>query len=76
MKTFIYLFQTFKKYLDTFHKAQCICGCTTFVLKRNFIQQKKMPYKICNCSKETKSNETVNCFSNGCYQYLKFIKVN
>ncbi len=64
-----------KKYLDTFPKAQCICGCTTFVLKRNYNCDKRIPTKICTCSRESKANEISDCPSDGCQEYLKFIRV-
>ncbi|KAL4475130.1 hypothetical protein ABPG74_001826 [Tetrahymena malaccensis] len=63
-----------ENYLDSYPKAQCICGCTTFVLKKNFTSSKKMPQKLCNCTKESKQNEASLCPSDGCSEYLRFIR--
>ncbi|KRW99809.1 Protein kinase-like domain [Pseudocohnilembus persalinus] len=67
---------TFKlaaKFLDQLHKSQCICGCTTLILKKNYNQEKKIPTRTCSCSNKRK-NGNYDCPSGQCQEYLDFIK--
>lgn len=60
-------------HLNTFPKVQCLCGCSSLVLKRDFNDEKKISFQICRC------NGKGLCVANankGCLQYLKWIRVH
>lgn len=56
--------------LDSYPKAQCICGATTFILQKNYNLDKKVQIKLCTCSRKNKSEHGGDCPSHGCTEYL------
>ena len=62
------------QFVHALPKIQCICGCCTLVLKRQFNLDKNVNTKPCSCSRETKTIEFSDCPSDGCAEYMKYIK--
>eukprot|EP01016_Furgasonia_blochmanni_P056845 TRINITY_DN9760_c0_g2_i1.p1 TRINITY_DN9760_c0_g2~~TRINITY_DN9760_c0_g2_i1.p1 ORF type:complete len:399 (+),score=86.92 TRINITY_DN9760_c0_g2_i1:61-1197(+) len=67
--------QQFKimQYMTTFPKVQCLCGCSTIVLKRHFNIDKNISVKNCKCTRETRKIDVLDCPSDGCSEYINYI---
>ena len=68
--------QQFKilQYMNGFPKVQCICGCTTVILKKQFNSEKNILIKPCSCSRDSRTIDFSDCPSDGCTEYMKYIK--
>ena len=58
-------------YLSSFPIFRCFCGACQLIMRRDFIVKKKT---ICNCQKHDSSIRENDCPSNGCTEYIDFIK--
>ena len=58
-------------YLSSFPIFRCFCGACQLIMRRDFIVKKKT---ICNCQKIDSSIRENDCPSNGCTEYIDFIK--
>ena len=58
-------------YLSSFPIFRCFCGACQLIMRRDFIVKKKT---ICNCQKFDSSIRENDCPSNGCMEYIDFIK--
>ena len=58
-------------YLSSFPIFRCFCGACQLIMRRDFVISKK---KICNCVKTDSSIRDNECPSNGCNEYIDFIK--
>ena len=58
-------------YLSSFPIFRCFCGACQLIMRRDFIVKKKT---ICNCQKFDSSIRENDCPSNGCIEYIDFIK--
>ncbi len=61
-------------YVDTYPRYSCLCGCCTFVLARQFADQKNLTVKTCGCSATYNSTEASECPSRGCAEFLDFVR--
>ena len=58
-------------YLSIFPIFRCFCGACQLIMRRDFIIKMKT---ICNCQKNDSSVRESDCPSNGCTEYIEFIK--
>ena len=58
-------------YLSSFPIFRCFCGACQLIMRRDFVIKKKT---ICNCQKIDSSIRENDCPSNGCTEYIDFIK--
>ena len=58
-------------YLSIFPIFRCFCGACQLIMRRDFIIKRKT---ICNCQKNDNSVRESDCPSNGCSEYIEFIK--
>ena len=58
-------------YLSIFPIFRCFCGACQLIMRRDFIIKRKT---ICNCQKIDSSMRESDCPSNGCTEYIEFIK--
>ena len=58
-------------YLSIFPIFRCFCGACQLIMRRDFIIKRKT---ICNCQKNDSSVRESDCPSNGCTEYIEFIK--
>ena len=58
-------------YLSSFPIFRCFCGACQLIMRRDFIVKKKT---ICSCQKHDSSIRENDCPSNGCTEYIDFIK--
>ena len=58
-------------YLSSFPIFRCFCGACQLIMRRDFVVKKKT---ICNCQKQDSSIRENDCPSNGCTEYIDFIK--
>jgi hypothetical protein len=58
-------------YLSIFPIFRCFCGACQLIMRRYFTIKKKT---ICNCQKIDSSIRENDCPSNGCTEYIDFIK--
>ena len=58
-------------YLSSFPIFRCFCGACQLIMRRDFVIKKKT---ICNCQKNDSSIRENDCPSNGCTEYIDFIK--
>ena len=58
-------------YLSIFPIFRCFCGACQLIMRRDFIIKRKT---ICNCQKTDSSMRESDCPSNGCNEYIEFIK--
>ena len=58
-------------YLSSFPIFRCFCGACQLIMRRDFVISKK---KICNCLKTDSSIRDNECPSNGCNEYIEFVK--
>lgn len=63
------------QFLNSPPKIQCICGCSTVILKRHFSIEKNINTKPCSCSRDAKTMDFSDCPSDGCAEYIKYIRV-
>ncbi len=58
-------------YLSIFPIFRCFCGACQLIMRRDFIIKRKT---ICNCQKNDEFLREGDCPSNGCSEYIDFIK--
>ena len=58
-------------YLSIFPIFRCFCGACQLIMRRDFIIKRKT---VCNCQKTDSSMRESDCPSNGCTEYIEFIK--
>lgn len=68
----IYYSQKILSLCQLFPNYQCFCGCNTLVITSEAYL--KRPIKRCRCSRSRQTNLITDCPSDGCLEYLKFVK--
>ncbi|CAD8067421.1 unnamed protein product [Paramecium sonneborni] len=61
------------QHLFTYPRLQCICGCVTFILKRDFNDEKRTKILQCHCHGNMLCNGGAG-MTKGCSHYLKFLR--
>ncbi|CAD8058754.1 unnamed protein product [Paramecium primaurelia] len=61
------------QHLLTYPRLQCICGCVSFILKRDFNDEKRTQIQQCHCHGNMLCNGGAG-MTKGCSHYLKFLR--